>query len=90
MQFPLQVALSPIELALPLARRLQKLDLIAMAAPNRSTHTGMMIWELGGVNAGHANGWRVGGSEVKVWKVTRLEGEEGQSVRVSEIHSLGK
>ncbi|KAF8597912.1 hypothetical protein BDV93DRAFT_527094 [Ceratobasidium sp. AG-I] len=90
MQLPLQVALAPAELALPLARRLQKLDLVAIAAPNRSVHTGMMIWELGGIAAGHSSGWGMSGGELKVWKVTRLEGEDGPSVRVSEIHSLGK
>ena len=86
MQLPLQIALAPAELALPLAQRLQTLDVIAIAAPNRSTHTGMMIWELGGIAAGNYSGWGMSGGELKVWKVKRLE----EGVRVSEIHSLGK
>lgn len=90
MQLPLQITLSPVELALPMARRLQKLDLIAIAAPNRTVHTGMMIWELGGIGSGHYNGRGMSGSELKVWKVSRLEEKDGQSVHMSEIHSLRK
>lgn len=90
MQLPLQVALAPAELALPLARRLQKLELIAIAAPSRSVHTGMMLWELGGIGVGQTGGWGMSGAELKVWEVTRLDEGEGPGVRMTEIHSFGK
>lgn len=70
MQLPLQVALAPAELALPLARRIPNLELIAIAAPKRSIQTRTSLWDLGGPG-GHVAGWGMSGGQIKIWKVSR-------------------
>ncbi|CEL58878.1 hypothetical protein RSOLAG1IB_08909 [Rhizoctonia solani AG-1 IB] len=66
MQLPLQLSLSPAELASPLARRLPSLKLIAIA-PHIGSQSVMPL-HLGDPG-GH--GWGVSGSRVEVWKVSR-------------------
>ncbi|KAG8755987.1 hypothetical protein FRC12_010723 [Ceratobasidium sp. 428] len=85
LQLPLQLALSPSDLALSLARRLPKLQLVAIATPKRGGSTDMSIWGMGGPG-GHPPGWGMSGGELKIWEVSRkqvgehTEGEEVVSV----------
>jgi hypothetical protein len=94
MQLPLQVALSPAELALPLARRLPNLDLIAIVAPKRGAQTGSSLWDLGGPG-GHAAGWGMSGRQVKVWKVIRhvqgaaTQGEGREWEQITRLSQVG-
>ncbi|QRW21253.1 F-box-like domain-containing protein [Rhizoctonia solani] len=66
MQLPLQLSLSPAELALPIARRLPSLDLIAIA-PHRGSQSVMPL-HLGDPGG---YGWGMSGDRVEVWKVGR-------------------
>ncbi|KDN38608.1 hypothetical protein RSAG8_09395, partial [Rhizoctonia solani AG-8 WAC10335] len=66
MQLPLQVALSPAELALPLARRLPSLELIAIA-PHKGSQSAVPL-HLGDPGE---HGWEVSRDRVEVWKVSR-------------------
>ncbi|CAE7129503.1 unnamed protein product [Rhizoctonia solani] len=66
MQLPLQVALSPAELALPLARRLPNLELIAIT-PHKGSQSAVPL-HLGDPG-GH--GWGMNLGKVEVWKVRR-------------------
>ncbi|QRW07939.1 F-box-like protein [Ceratobasidium sp. AG-Ba] len=81
-QLPLQLALSPEDLALSLARRLPNLQLVTMATPKKGMSTDISIWSLGGPG-GLQTGWGMSGGELKVWKVRRRLGcgeEEDQEV----------
>jgi hypothetical protein len=90
MQLPLQLALSPAELALSVARRLPKLEWVAIAAPKKSSLANMSIWDLGGMG-GHPPGWGMSGGELKVWEVRRViawrlgQGEDGEVEQLASI-----
>lgn len=66
MQLPLQVALSPAELARLLARRLPCLELIAIAP-----HTGSQPAVPLHLGEPSEQGWGMSGDRVEVWKVSR-------------------
>ncbi|KAJ1304268.1 hypothetical protein OPQ81_005428 [Rhizoctonia solani] len=89
MQLPLQLAFSPTELALPLARRLPSLELIAIA-PNKGSQSAIPL-HLG--DGGHVGG--LSGGEVDVWRVSRggrrqavLSGDQEQD-QVATITQVG-
>ncbi|EUC58231.1 F-box-like domain protein [Rhizoctonia solani AG-3 Rhs1AP] len=66
MHLPLQVVLSPVQLASPLAQRLPSLELIAIA-PHKGSQSAVPL-HLGDP-AGHR--WAVGRDKVEVWRVNR-------------------
>ncbi|CAE6460053.1 hypothetical protein ACGC1H_007299 [Rhizoctonia solani] len=90
MQLPLQVALSPAELALPLARRLPSLELIAIA-PHKGSQSAVPL-HLGDPG-GH--GWGMGRNKVEVWRVNReaqwqiVPGEDREQDQVATIVQVG-
>ncbi|CUA71294.1 hypothetical protein RSOLAG22IIIB_09468 [Rhizoctonia solani] len=90
MQLPLQIALSPAELALPLARRLPSLELIAIAP-----HKGSQFAAPSHLGDPGGNGWEMGVDRVDVWKVNRgarwkiVPDEDRDQDQVATIVQLG-